>query len=52
MFKFDLTPYHFNHHPISNAPSPYAQDTCFSIRLTDRVIVVELGLLQVSQLQL
>ena len=52
MFKSDLTPYYSNHHPISDTLPLYAQDACFSIRLTDRVIVVQLGLLQVSQLKL
>ena len=48
MFKSDLTPFYSNRYPTSDTLPPYAQDTCFSIRLTDRVIVVRLGLLQVS----
>ena len=52
MFRSDLTPYYSNHHPISDTLPPNAQDTCFIIRLTDRVIVIQQGLLQVSQLQL
>ena len=52
MFKSGLTPYYSNHHPISDTLPLYAPDMCFLIRLTDRVIVVQLGLLRVSQLQL
>ena len=52
MFKSDLTPYYSNHHPISDTLPLHAQGMCFLIRLTDRVIVVQLGLLRVSQLQL
>ena len=52
MFKSDLTPYYSNHYLISDIlPLYYAQGMCFSIRLTDQVIVVQLGLLQVFQLQ-
>ena len=53
MFKSDLTPYYSNHHPISDKLPLNAQDMCFLIRLTDQVIVIQLGLLlQVFQHQL
>ena len=51
MFKSDLTPYYSNHYPISDALPLKAQGTCFLIRLTDQVIVIQLGLLQVFQHQ-
>ena len=51
MFKSDLIAYFSNHHHISDTLPLYAQYTCFSIRLTDRVIVIELSLLQVSLVQ-
>ena len=52
MLKSDLTPYYSNHHALSDTLSLHAQGMCFLIRLTDRVIAVQLGLLRVSQLQL